>query len=320
MKPTEFFDVTVSAINRESDCVLSLVLEHPLEEALPEWEPGAHVDVMLPNGVLRQYSLCSEPGKPDWRIAVLREPNGRGGSAYVHDQLQPGTKVQIRAPRNNFALAAATEYVFIAGGIGITPILPMIRRVAEGPVPWRLVYLGRSRKSMAFLDELEAYGPNVHIHADDENGLFPLAELINTPDTGFHLYTCGPGPLLKVIQSMTASWVDQSRFHFEKFVPDPADASAAAPVAGDHAFTVELSDGTEVGVGADTSILKALEDAGVPVLSSCREGICGTCETPVLAGEIDHRDSLLSEDERAAMDTMMICVSRCRGQRLVLDA
>ncbi len=320
MKLTEFFDVTVSAINRESDCVLSLVLEHPLEEALPEWEPGAHVDVMLPNGVLRQYSLCSEPGKPDWRIAVLREPNGRGGSAYVHDQLQPGTKVQIRAPRNNFALAAATEYVFIAGGIGITPILPMIRRAAEGSVPWRLVYLGRSRKSMAFLDELEAYGSNVHIHADDENGLFPLAELLNTPDAGFHLYTCGPGPLLKVIQSMTASWVDQSRFHFEKFVPDPADAGAAAPVAGDHAFTVELSDGTEVEVGADTSILKALEDAGVPVLSSCREGICGTCETTVLSGEIDHRDSLLSEDERAAMDTMMICVSRCRGRRLVLEA
>ncbi len=320
MKLTEFFDVTVSAINRESDCVLSLVLTHPLEEALPEWEPGAHVDVLLPNGVLRQYSLCSEPGNSHWRIAVLREPNGRGGSAYVHDELQPGTKVQIRAPRNNFALAAANEYVFIAGGIGITPILPMIRRAAEGSVPWRLVYLGRSRKSMAFLDELEAYGPNVHIHADDENGLFPLADLLNTADAGFHLYTCGPGPLLKVIQSMTDSWADQSRFHFEKFVPDPADAAAAAPVAGDHAFTVELADGTEVEVGADTSILKALEDAGVPVLSSCREGICGTCETTVLAGEIDHRDSLLSEDERAAMDTMMICVSRCRGRRLVLEA
>ncbi len=320
MKLSDFFDVTVSSINRESDGVVSLTLQHPLERELPEWEPGAHIDVLLPNGVMRQYSLCSEPGQSDWRIAVLREPAGRGGSAFVHDELRAGTKVQVRQPRNNFALSPAPEYLFLAGGIGITPILPMIRRAAESSVPWRLVYLGRGRRSMAFLDELEAYGGNVQIHADDESGRFPLAELLDRPEAGFHLYTCGPGPLLKVIQSMTGSWADQSRFHFERFVPDPADAGAAtAPVEGDHEFTVELADGSEVEVAAGTTVLQALEDAGVPVLSSCREGICGTCETAVLAGEIDHRDSLLSADERAAMDTMMICVSRCRGKRLVLD-
>ena len=320
MNLNEFFDVSVTTVTRESDCVLSLQLEHPLEAGLPGWEPGAHVDVLLPNGLVRQYSLCSEPDQPHWRLAVLRELSGRGGSAYVHDELQPGTKVQIRGPRNNFALAPAPEYLFIAGGIGITPILPMIRQAERSGVPWRMVYLGRSRESMAFLADLEDYGEKVHIHTDDESGRFPLAELLDRPNHDFHLYTCGPGPLLKVIQDFTASWIDQSRFHFERFVPDPADAGVAtAPVPGDYDFEVELSDGRVVDVPVGTTILNALENAGVSVLSSCREGICGTCETGVLSGEIDHRDSLLSQDERTAMDTMMICVSRCKGRLLVLD-
>ena len=320
MKATEFFEVCVTTLSRESDCVVSLQLRHPLNAALPAWEAGSHVDVMLPNGLVRQYSLCSEPEEDHWRLGVLREPSGRGGSAYVHDELKPGTKVQVRGPRNNFALAPAPEYLFIAGGIGITPILPMIRAAARSGTSWRLVYLGRSRHSMAFLEELEAFGDRVHIHADDEQGQFGLAGLLGGRDAAFHLYTCGPGPLLKAIQSLTDDWKDQSRFHFERFVADPADAGlAAAPVAGDHAFTVELNDGQEIQVPVGSTILAALESAGVPVLSSCQEGICGTCETGVLAGEIDHRDSLLSEDERAAMDTMMICVSRCRGKRLLLD-
>ncbi len=289
MKATEFFDVCVTTLTRESDCVVSLQLRDPLNAALPPWDAGSHVDVMLPNGLVRQYSLCSEPEADHWRLGVLRERSGRGGSAYVHDELKPGTKVQVRGPRNNFALAPAPEYVFIAGGIGITPILPMIRQVELSGVPWRLVYFG-------------------------------LAGLLGRSATAFHLYTCGPGPLLKAIQNLTDHWEDQSRFHFERFVADPADAGlAAAPVAGDHAFTVELTDGQEVEVPVGTTILAALEGAGLPVLSSCQEGICGTCETGVLSGEIDHRDSLLSEDERAAMDTMMICVSRCRGKRLLLD-
>lgn len=320
MKITEFSDVTVRTVQHESDCVVSLMLQHPLEAPLPAWEAGAHVDVLLPNGLVRQYSLCSEPGEPLWRLAVLRELSGRGGSAYVHQELQPGTKVQVRGPRNNFALEPAPEYLFIAGGIGITPILPMVREAARRGVPWRLVYLGRSRQSMAFLDELAAYGDRVEVHADDESGRYPLAGLLEQPAADFHVYTCGPGPLLKAIQEFTNAWVDQSRFHFERFVGDPADAGAAtAPLAGDHEFVVELNDGQQIDVPVGTTILAALESAGVPVLSSCQEGICGTCETGVLAGEIDHRDSLLSEDERAAMDTMMICVSRCRGRRLMLD-
>ena len=303
-----------------ADAVVDLNREWAQIVGLGRSEAGARVDVLLPNGLVRQYSLCSEPGQPQWRLAVLRELSGRGGSAYVHSDLLPGMKVQVRGPRNNFALRPAPEYLFIAGGIGITPILPMIRRAAGSRVPWRLVYLGRRRQSMAFLDELAVYLDKVEVHAYDERGRYPLTNLLEQPEAGFHVYTCGPGPLLKAIQQCTSSWSDQSRFHYERFVGGPAEAGAgAAPAEGDHEFMVELNDGLVVEVPVGATILAALEGAGVPVLSSCQEGICGTCETGVLAGEIDHRDSLLSEDERAAMDTMMICVSRCRGQRLVLD-
>jgi len=313
-----FFDVEITTITRESDGVVALRLHGVGDAPLPEWEPGAHIDVLLPNGLVRQYSLCGGPDRgEEWRIAVLREPAGRGGSACVHDELRPGTRLQVRQPRNNFALAPALEYVFVAGGIGITPILPMIRKVAASGLPWRLVYLGRSQASMAFVDELRSYGSNVHIHADDESGIFPLGDLLSGPDAKFHLYTCGPEGLLKAVQKFTATWDDPSRFHFERFVVD-ASLAALVDTSGDHEFIVELEDGAEILVPADVSILKALEDSGYQALNSCREGICGTCETPVLSGEIDHRDQLLSEEERAAGDTMMICVSRCRGKRLVL--
>jgi ferredoxin-NADP reductase len=314
----EFFDVEVRSISHESNCVVSLRLEHPLGEELPEWDPGAHVDVLLPNGLLRQYSLCSRRAdRSAWRLGILREPEGRGGSAYVHDMLRPGTKIQVRGPRNNFVLAPAAGYVFIAGGIGITPILPMIRAAAEAGVPWRLLYLGRSRSSMAFLDEIQALDGDIHIHADDESGFYPLAGLLGELPAETHVYACGPGPLLNVIQSIADGWDNPGRFHCERFT---ASGTAQAPAeAGDSSFTVELADGTEVPVGPGESILQALEAVGINPLNSCREGICGTCETPVLGGEIDHRDSLLSDDEREAGDTMMICVSRCKGRRLLLD-
>ncbi|GAA3324690.1 PDR/VanB family oxidoreductase [Paeniglutamicibacter sulfureus] len=321
MSTLEFIETVVHRITRESDGVMSLELRHPLGQELPEWSAGAHLDVMLPNGLIRQYSLCSNPGvRESWRLAVLREPAGRGGSAYVHDELRPGTKIQVRGPKNNFVLAQAGEYVFLAGGIGITPILPMVRAAAAAGVPWKLVYLGRSRANMAFLDELAVYGDKVDIHADDESGFYPLADLLDDPAAGFHVYTCGPGPLLKVVESLAGSWQDPSRLHFERFAADPETAGAAvSPHQGDHEFTVQGTDGTEVSVPVGVSILQALENAGMSPLNSCREGICGTCETPVISGEIDHRDSLLSDGEREAGDTMMICVSRCRGQRLVLD-
>ncbi|NAZ17908.1 2Fe-2S iron-sulfur cluster binding domain-containing protein [Glutamicibacter soli] len=321
MSTLEFFETEVHRLTAESDGVLSMDLRHPQGQQLPEWSAGAHLDLRLPNGLVRQYSLCSDPGRRDtWRLAVLREPAGRGGSAFVHDQLRPGAKIEVRGPKNNFALAPAKEYLFLAGGIGITPIMPMVRAAAAGDTPWRLVYLGRSRRSMAFLDELAGYGENVQIHADDEQGRFALDELLADPAGTFDLYACGPGPLLAVIESLAAEWVDPSRLHFERFVADPGKAAeAVAPQEGDHEFTVEGTDGSEVLVPVGTSILQALENAGKSPLNSCREGICGTCETAVVSGEIDHRDSLLSKEEQDAGDTMMICVSRCKGKRLVLD-
>ncbi|GAA1873022.1 PDR/VanB family oxidoreductase [Paeniglutamicibacter psychrophenolicus] len=311
-----FFEVEVAEIRTESSGVLSLHLAHPAALPLPGWTPGSHIDVLLPNGLLRQYSLCSEAGARRWRLGVLREPAGRGGSAYVHDDLRPGARVKVREPRNNFGLQPAPEYLFIAGGIGITPILPMLAAAEESGIPWRMVYLGRSLESMAFTAELARYGDKVHVHADDTAGLYPLKELLGDAEAAFHTYACGPGPLLDFIASLAAGWEDKTRFHSERFVADPA---ATAPADGDHEFTVETTDGVTVQVPVGTSILDALAEAGVPVLNSCREGICGTCETPVVSGDIDHRDSLLSEEERQAGDTMMICVSRCKGLRMILD-
>ncbi|MDO5745338.1 MAG: PDR/VanB family oxidoreductase [Micrococcaceae bacterium] len=321
MSTLDFFETEVRCLTSEADGVLSMELRHPLGHELPGWGAGSHLDVMLPNGQVRQYSLCSDPEKREsWRLAVLRERAGRGGSAYVHDELRPGTKIQVRGPKNNFALAPAREYMFLAGGIGITPILPMVRAAEAAGVPWRLIYLGRSRKNMAFLRELSVHGDRVLIHPDDELGIYPLAELLADPAGGFDLYACGPGPLLNVLETMAESWHDPSRLHLERFAVDPALAGAAvAPHQGDHEFTVEGTDGTEVLVPVGVSILQALEESGRNPLNSCREGICGTCETAVVSGDIEHRDSLLSQDERDAGDTMMICVSRCKGKRLVLE-
>ncbi len=320
MSTQEFFETEVHSMTRESDSVLSLKLRHPLGKDLPAWSAGSHLDVLLPNGMVRQYSLCSDPEEKSWRIAVLREPAGRGGSAYVHDELRPGTKIQVRGPKNNFALDPAGKYVFLAGGIGITPILPMVRAAAAAGADWRLVYLGRSRTSMAFLGELASYGDAVHVHADDESGIYPLAGLLEEPAGDFDLYACGPGPLLNVIQKLTAEWDDPARLHFERFAADPQlSAETHAPHAGDHAFIVETTGGDQVTVPTGTSILEALEHAGLSPLNSCREGICGTCETTVVSGEVDHRDSLLSQEEREAGDTLMICVSRCKGKRLVIQ-
>ncbi|MEO6309504.1 MAG: PDR/VanB family oxidoreductase [Leifsonia sp.] len=337
-----FFDLEVRSMCLEAAGVMSLTLRDPTGAALPEWVPGAHIDLMLQNGVLRQYSLCSDPSeRGQWRVGVLREVAGRGGSAYVHDELRPGDTVRVRVPRNNFSLVPASAYLFVAGGIGITPLLPMVREATVRKVPWRLIYLGRSRAGMAFLPELEALaaqGGELTVHASDEAGRYPLDLLLAdtmAADPALHLYTCGPPQLLAALTSSleavtatgapTGTPVDPARFHVERFVADPLAEPGTTAATGDsgagvdEGFIVEIADGTEIEVPAGRSILESLELAGLNPLNSCREGICGTCETSVISGEIDHRDSLLSDDERAAGDTMMICVSRCRGRRLVLD-
>ncbi|ROS43729.1 PDR/VanB family oxidoreductase [Amycolatopsis thermoflava] len=296
--------------------VVRLTLRHPAGEPLPEWEPGAHLDLVLAEGLVRQYSLCGDPAdRSVLQVAVLREPDGRGGSAWVHDRLSTGDTVRIRGPRNHFRLVDSPRYLFVAGGIGITPIVPMIARAEVSGADWRLVYGGRSRASMAFREELVArYGDRVEIRPQDETGLLDLDELLGAPRDGVAVYCCGPEPLLAAVEQRCAAWPPGS-LHVERFSP-----KAGADAGERTTFEVELAaSGRIVTVPPDKSILAAVEEAGVSVLSSCQEGTCGTCETPVLDGVPDHRDSLLTDAERAANDTMMICVSRSCGPRLVLD-
>jgi ferredoxin-NADP reductase len=289
--------------------VVGLTLRRPDGAPMPAWTPGAHVDLLLGNGMTRQFSLCGDPAdRATLRVAVLREPGGRGGSAYVHDQVAEGTPLRIRGPRNHFPLVPASRHLFVAGGIGITPILPMLAAAAD----WRLLYGGRTRAGMAFRDELAGYGDRVELRPQDEYGLLDVTGLLARPDDATAIYCCGPEPLLSAVAAASAHWTPGA-LHVERFTP-VADTGDARPIE------VELArSGRTVLVPAGCSILAAVEAAGVTVLSSCREGTCGTCETDVLDGVPDHRDSLLTDAERAAGDTMLICVSRAVGARLVLD-
>lgn len=299
-----------------ADGVVSLTLAHPDGGRLPDWTPGSHIDLVLPEGTTRQYSLCGDRWDPyTYRIAVLREPAGRGGSAYVHDRLAPGDLVGVGGPRNHFPLVPADRYLFIAGGIGITPLLPMIHQAELMGADWQLLYGGRSRASMAFREELSAaHGDRVHISPQDECGLLDLAPWLGTPDPGTKVYCCGPAPLLAAVEQACAAWPPYS-LRTERFtagpLPEPVHQTA---------FEVELRrTGRTVTVMPDTSVLHAVRQVGADVLSSCEQGTCGTCLTPVLEGTPDHRDSILADHERAANDCMLPCVSRSRGDRLVLD-
>ncbi|MGV9891346.1 PDR/VanB family oxidoreductase [Streptomyces sp. NPDC003395] len=305
-------DLLVRRMTWEAEGVLSVDLVDPAGKPLPGWAPGAHLDLHV-GGFVRQYSLCGDPEETGvYRIAVLDEPASRGGSRHVHTRLRPGARVRVAGPRNHFVLEPAASYVFVAGGIGITPILAMARRADRDGIPFRLVHGGRSRASMAFGGELAALtGGEVTLVPQDEQGHIDLdAALAGLPADAL-VYVCGPEPLLTAVQERCP----REQLRLERF---------AAPVVertGDGtAFEVECRrSGLTVTVDADTSVLDAVEAAGVSVPSSCRDGICGTCETRVLAGTPEHRDFLLSETEHSANATMMICVSRCASDRLVLD-
>ncbi|MFI9813867.1 PDR/VanB family oxidoreductase [Saccharothrix variisporea] len=300
------FEVVVWRREVIAENVVRLTLRHPAGDPLPAWTPGAHLDLVLGPGLVRQYSLCGDPAdRSVMQVAVLLEPSGRGGSREVHSTLVEGRAVRVHGPRNHFPLVSADRYLFIAGGIGITPIVPMIRAVAARGAEWRLLYGGRTRSSMAFADELAAqYGDRVIIRPQDEFGLLDLDTFLD-PDA--ETYCCGPEPLLAAVEQRCPA-----RLHVERFTPRAEGERTS--------FEVELArSGRTLVVPEDRSILDTLEEAGMTVLSSCREGTCGTCETGVLEGVPDHRDSVLDAEERAAGDVMMICVSRARTPRLVLD-
>ncbi|CAL9625506.1 cytochrome P450 [Streptomyces sp. enrichment culture] len=303
-----------------SDGVVALDLSHPDGGELPQWRAGAHVDVHVPGPDgepwVRQYSLSSDPeDRTSYRIGVLREPDGRGGSAAVHDALTVGARVTVSWPRNNFRLLPSPRYLFIAGGIGITPILPMIREAERAGAEWDLVYGGRTQASMAFRDELAAHGGRVTLVPQDEHGLIDLPGLLGEVREGTLVYACGPEPLLRAVEENTAHWPKNS-LRLERFAPKPVVRTVP-----DTPFEVEFAEsGRVVEVGADESILEAAERAGLSVVSSCKTGTCGTCETPIVSGRADHRDSILTPSEQEAGRTMLICVSRAAGDcpRLVL--
>lgn len=303
-------EVIVDGRTDLADGVVGLTLRAAGGGDLPSWRPGAHIDVVLGDDLVRQYSLCGDPADSrTWRVGVLKEGPG---STVVHERVRPGDRLVTRGPRNNFALEDAPRYLFLAGGIGITPILPMVAAADAAGTDWRLLYGGRRRSAMAFVDELSGYGDRVDVRPQDEYGLLDLDGALTAAEPGTLVYCCGPEPMLAAAEERCAA-LAPGALRTERFAPKPVTGP-------DEAFEVELAmSGRTLMVERGCSILETVEKAGVNVLSSCREGTCGTCETPVLEGEPDHRDSVLTEAERADGGFMMICVSRARGSRLVLE-
>ncbi|MFG2118408.1 PDR/VanB family oxidoreductase [Streptomyces sp. NPDC048710] len=289
-----------------ADGVVQLRLEG---SGLPRWEPGAHLDLVLPSGLVRQYSLCGDPADgSSYTVATRLVEDGRGGSREVHEQLTEGTELEVRGPRNRFPLVEAPSYVFVAGGIGITPILPMLRALPDG-TDWRLLYGGRTRASMPFLEEVRGLaGDRLTLVAEDEHGRPDLEALFAEVPEGTAVYCCGPEGLMAAVE---ARLPEGATLHLERFAPRTS-------ADGNHAFEVELRrSGRTLPVPADSTVLAAVRRELPDTAYSCEQGFCGTCQQRVLEGEVDHRDELLTDAER--VDSMLICVSRARSERLVLD-
>lgn len=310
-------NLVVDEVRKECDDVLTLSLIDSAGESLPVWEAGAHIDLHLGNCMIRQYSLHSAPSdRSRYEVAVLRDPNSRGGSQYIHDEVKKGAAIVASTPRNNFPLKPSAEYLFVAGGIGITPLLPMMSAAEERGVPHRLVYAGRSRSNMAFYEPLSDNG-NVEMCISDEGTRLNIDELLGTdlsPEVS--IYSCGPQRLLDAITERCASAGLSKRLYVEHFAGTVVELDPNVETA----FEVELSrSGHTLTVAADRTILDAVLACGIKAPMSCGEGVCGSCEVTVLAGDVDHRDQVLDEDEKAENDVMMICCSRARSPRLVLD-
>jgi ferredoxin-NADP reductase len=308
----------VAARRELADGVVGLTLEDPSGKALPKWTPGSHVELLF-DGFGRHYSLCGDPAHGDrFELGVLREDESRGGSAFVHDRLGVGDEIRIRGPKNHFRLdEKADEYVLIAGGIGITPIIAMADRLKRLGKPYTLHYAGRSRRTMAFLDRLAAdHGERLQVYPKDEGRRLSIDGAIGTPRPGRQIYGCGPERLLEALELATDGWPEDA-LHVEHF----AAAGAALDPSKEESFEVVLEDsGFSITVAPDQTLLQALRAAGIDVASDCEEGLCGTCEVAVVSAEdIDHRDGVLSRDERREGKRIMACCSRARGRiRLAL--
>jgi len=317
MKEVPLTPLRIAATEEVAEGIRSFELVHPEGAELPAFTPGAHVQVLVPGGELRKYSLCNDAAERHrYVITVKREAGGRGGSISLVDGAWVGAPLAVSAPENAFDLVPSRGgYLFIAGGIGITPILSMIRTMGEPPpAPWRLVYLTRSAAATAYLQELVAptQAGKVFVHHDEgvPERAFDLWPLLEKP-TAQHIYCCGPRALMDAVRDMSGHW-SASQVHFESFV------EGSVAMAGDQPFTVTLArSGRTLAVPVGRSILDVVRDAGCDVASSCESGTCGTCRTALLSGQAEHRDMVLMPDEQAGQ--IMVCVSRAAGGELVLD-
>lgn len=285
---------------------------------VPGWAPGAHIDVECGNsGLSRQYSLCGNPADDALTIAVLKDPHSRGGSAWIHEHVKPGDQLRVRGPRNHFHFdQTAARAVFVAGGIGITPISVMAWRARERGIDYVLHYSGRTRAAMAYVDELTAlHGNRLRLHVSDEGSRADYAALLGNPGRDTVVYACGPQRMLDALQACGRDWPADA-LHMEHF----HTASIALDPSKEHAFEVELKDsGMVLQVPADRTLLDTLRNANIDVPSDCGEGLCGTCEVHVVEGAIDHRDVVLTRAEREQNNKMMACCSRAKGNRLTLE-
>ncbi|OBJ73982.1 oxidoreductase [Mycobacterium colombiense] len=291
--------------------VVALTLADPDGGLLPSWTPGGHIDVLLPSGRRRQYSLCGAPGRrTDYRIAVRRIADGGGGSIEMHETFGVGDTLAFEGPRNAFYLGTAErEVLFVIGGIGVTPILPMIQVASERGIDWRAIYTGRSREYMPLLDEVVSLGPDrVRVWADDERGRFAtVAELLDGAGPATAVYVCGPSSMLEAVRIARNEHAG-APLHYERFSP--------APVVDGIPFELELARSRQVlAVPANRTALEVMLDRDPTTPYSCRQGFCGTCRVKVLAGQVDHRGRAAPGD-----DGMLVCVSRADGERVVIDA
>ena len=318
--------VKVAVKEQLTEDVVGLTLVSVSGEQLPAWQPGAHIEMVLDtctdasgkadpeNAMLRQYSLCSDQNdRSQWQVAVLREEGGRGGSLFIHNHLQQGDIIKVSEPRNHFPFKPREKCLFIAGGIGITPMLPMIQQANAEGIDWRLVYLSRERNRMSCLEKLTGYDQSrITLNGDKEDGYIDLPALLSHCDSDTSVYSCGPKPLLDALEEQAAQQSDWS-LDIERFSAGPIDSSGGA-------FDVVInSTGQRIRIPEGESVLTVLRESGIKIPTSCGDGVCGSCETGVLSGIPDHRDAILSEEERADNDYMMLCVSRALSEELILD-
>lgn len=315
-------ELRVTQMTWEAQGILSVCLTRiESNDPLPPWEPGAHIDVYVPDGSTRQYSLCGDPGDlSSYQIAVQREAEGRGGSAFIHNQLRVGDRLLVTRPKHSFALEDAPYHALIAGGVGITPMMAMAERLAGDGRPFHLTYGGRSSDTMAFRSRLATLGDKVTFLAEDTDGRPDLDEVVKQLPKGGLLYVCGPLALLRAVESAAEAvhGPDQDIVRFELFSRAGVEPKESAALDADNYELVLTESGHTLRLAPEANILEVVLALGVEVENDCRDGICGSCVTPIVSGTADHRDLVLTKREQAAMDSMMICVSRPTCPRLEL--